>query len=146
MRAPGKGLIKVSSILLFIVALVSAVVLLTGDLIANASAATRGIGRFSAVTSVVVQALPIAAALAAGLAGLLLSGRPKAGAALVVLGLAALVAAAVPFLVSLVREGFAWNRNWYHVASFVPPLLYLAGALLNQAAANRPEPEPEFDN
>lgn len=139
-KTPGKGLITLSSTALVLLSAASAIVLVAGPLVSRyteAANAGQSLVKLSAFIALVANALPIVLELLAGLLGLGLSGRLRAAGVLKVLGLLTLFSCAVPFLASLLDDGFLLRDCWHLLIGIAASLFYLLGARLNRGAAQK---------
>ena len=127
-NAPGKGLLKVSGIILIIFAAISIVILLAGLAVSSAVADYLG----SAATAVAVGALIIglissAFSLVMGILGVKFSNRPDKAMVCIVFAVIAIVLQ----ITNLVMDGTVYMA----IIGLVLPVLYLIGALQNKKAA-----------
>lgn len=124
-EAPGKSLLRVSSILMIIF---SGIVLVLGIIGIIAAGAIGGIVIAAASTIVVTLAiLPTVVMFIAGIFGIAFAGRPERAGVCLVFGIIVVVLT----LLSIFSSSFAWTQ----LAGLILPVLYLIGAIQNKKAA-----------
>jgi hypothetical protein len=124
-KAPGKGLLRVSSILMVILSSLVLVLALIGII---AAGTIGGIIIAAASTFVVIFAfLPTIAVFITGVLGIAYAGKPEKATVCLVFGIVVVILT----LISIFTSGFTWG----HLVGLILPVLYVIGAARNKQAA-----------
>ena len=125
MNAPGKGLLKVTGILLIIFAGINILAVIG----LGALAASLGTSGLIVVLAVLVSCILAALQLIAGILGIKNCDKPEKAQVNFILGILLILAIIINQAVVVVMGSFVW---WSSLIGFVLPVLYLVGALKNK--------------
>jgi hypothetical protein len=123
MNAPGKGILKVVSILFIVfgaIALVFSIIAVAGSFLLG------GLFILAALFSLAVSVLE----LVLGIVGLKKCGDPAQGGFFVTTGIILCVISLISLIIGIVSSGF----NFFGLIGFVLPILYIVGGSMNKKA------------
>nr|WP_122011800.1 hypothetical protein [Maliibacterium massiliense] len=128
-NAPGKGLLKVSGILMVIFSAIALVTLLfTTILVGSAAGALAGAGAAAAGVGIMLLTLvPAVLELITGILGIINANKPEKATICMVFGIICLAL----YVISIFSGGFQWTT----LVGAVLPILYVVGAVKNRQAA-----------
>ena len=130
MNAPGKGLLKVTGILLIIFAGINIFAVIG----LGALAASLGVSGTIVIMAVLVSCILAALQLIAGILGVKNCGKPEKAQVNFILGILLIVGIIINQVVVMLMNNFTW---WSAIVAFVLPVLYIVGAIKNKEVAGQ---------
>ncbi len=132
MNAPGKGLLKVVSILFIIFGAIATIISLLG-LLGSAALSSMGEEVGAAIGGILMVAMVVALIssvleLILGIIGIKKCGDPSKAGYFIVVGIILVVISFVPLIIGITSGGFIWTS----LVSFVLPILYIVGGFMNK--------------
>jgi hypothetical protein len=132
MNAPGKGMLKVVSILFIVFGAIAFIVSLLAVLgSAVVTAYTAGLASILLIASIVMM-LASVLELVIGIIGLKKCGDPAQGGFFVTTGSILCIVALISLILRIAGGSFGWTG----FVGFVLPILYIVGGVMNKKAVN----------
>ena len=129
MNAPGKGMLKVVSILFIVFGAIAIVLSIIAVLGAGVVAALAGTSATILVVAAILLLVSSVFMLVVGIIGIKKSGDPTKAMFFIVTG----IILCVLTLISMIM-----NFDWTSLVSFVLPVLFIIGGFMNKKAASAP--------
>jgi hypothetical protein len=137
MDAPGKGILKVVSILFIIFGAIATVISLVGVL--GSAALTAAGGGFSFAVGGILMAATVILLIVSvlelilGIVGLRKSGDPEKAGYFITTGIVLTILSLIPMIINISYGGFSVTS----LISFVLPILYIVGGAMNKRAVRQ---------